>query len=479
MLRNKYMLVFDFWVELVKPSRSFMVLYLVLAAAFFGGRAWGKAPGTMESGISPVITGNVVDELASAGKKKGKNFLLADSLRLESLTDDQFLERMQYDYTKLCLKTKDSIVTVEIDGYIINLLPVAVKNGWIDRNLAATEVLEYLTEFYNAKVIHGFFPRSFNRKSGKIAAVDYWTFGRPYDVYGTAVIEASLKFIIAKFFDRNNPSEIKIRSLCQKIVERINWNFAYDESKKCFTWFKNGPNGELFDGKDLIGIWDETFFIQLLALGDKKWKYGLQAYDNFVSKLKVDSMYGYRLYPTPQIGYAAQTFLWFDLRNYTDPTSIRNNLGYFESVRNSVLMQMKYARLNPKKHPYYGDIWGIGEIHNDSGDIFLEEVFSSIIFEPRSAIKCLRNIYRDFKNKGVYSKGGLHGKINVVTGEIQSLSDKYNTPWFGFYLPLNVLYMENYRSGLIWKLAKSTPEYPLIFSRAGLQKVTKKRSPLR
>jgi hypothetical protein len=402
-----------------------------------------------------------------------KKYLTVAPSQLEKLTNDQFLERIQYDYTKLCLETKDSIITVEVDGYMISLLPVAVKNGWVHRNVAAREVLQSLIEFNNAKTIHGFFPRSFYRRTGEKVSVDYWTFGKPYDVYGTAVIAASLKYFISSYFNGDNETERKIRFLCKIINDKIDWNFAYNESKRCFTWFKNGENAEVFDGKDLLGLWDETFFIQLLALSDTKWKHGLEGYSNFVSNLRVDTLYGYRFYPTPQIGYAAQTFIWFDLRNYKDSVCINNKLGYFESVRNAVLMQVAYSKVNPKQYPYYGKIWGIGEIHNDKGDIQLEEVFSSLMFEPDSAINCLRNIYKTFKRTGIYSNEGMHGKVNVSNEEVQPLGK--STSWFGFYLPLNVLYIENYRSGLLWKLAQSTPGYIDTFHKAGLKSNIKKQ----
>ncbi len=401
-----------------------------------------------------------------------KNHLTVSPLHLEKLSDDQFLERIQFDYTKLCLEKKDSVVTAEIDGYNINLFPVAVKNGWIDRKSAAKGMLQYLKEFYNAKTIHGFFPRSFNRATGEKAGVKYWNFGKPYDVYGTAVITASLKFFIGNFFQKQNTVENGIRSLCAKIIDRVDWNFAFNEVKGCFTWFKNGDNAELFDGKELQGIWDETFFIQLLALSDKKWIHGLEAYNNFTSKMKVDSMYGYRFYPTSQIGYAAQSFLWFDLRNYKDSICVKNNLDYFTSIRNAVLMQKACTKLNPNKFQHYGKIWGIIDVHNDKGDIQLEEVISSINFDPDAAISCLRNVYEIFKTKNIYSKKGLHGKVNVMNSEIQSLEK--NTPWYGFYLPLNVLYIENYRSGLLWKLAQSAPDYTSILLKAAVHVNPKK-----
>ena len=49
-----------------------------------------------------------------------KDYLNLAVIRLNEITDDEFLERIQYDYTKNCLINKDSIAIVENDGYRIN-----------------------------------------------------------------------------------------------------------------------------------------------------------------------------------------------------------------------------------------------------------------------------------------------------------------------------------------------------------------------
>jgi hypothetical protein len=44
-----------------------------------------------------------------------KEYLNVDVNHLNQLTDDQFLERVEYDYTRKCLKNKDSLVIIEND----------------------------------------------------------------------------------------------------------------------------------------------------------------------------------------------------------------------------------------------------------------------------------------------------------------------------------------------------------------------------
>jgi hypothetical protein len=51
--------------------------------------------------------------------------------------------------------------------------------------------------------------------------------------------------------------------------------------------------------------------------------------------------------------------------------------------------------------------------------------------------------------------------VNTNTRELAKKPDS-------FFQPINVLSIENYRSGLLWKLAKKAPEYKVSFDTAGL-----------
>ena len=441
--------------------------------------------------------------------KTQKEHLKLDAKELDKLTDNQFLERIQYDYTKNCLIDKDSIAIVENDGYRINLFCVAIKNDWISREQGSKEVLQYLKEYQNAKTAQGIFPRSFNRITGeKIKGLIYGHFGQPYDVVGTAFFATSIQFTIRQFFDKANPIENEIRKLCNSICDRINWNFAYNTDRECFTWFKNGEEGKQFDGKELLGEMDETFFLQLLVLGSKNWNYGTEAYKNYVSKIFVDEQYGYRYfstkqydyknseqftgitvnnpeilkldnYPTAKLGYLVQSHIWFDLKGYRDSICNMNNMDYFEGTQNAIKAQIKYAEINAGKNKLYGDVWGFYDTYSpiskkwmvtglpaegdfDEGTISISAVMSAIPFAPKESIKCLRILYNEFKNEGIYTENGFVMSVNTNTGELAKKPDT-------FFQPINVLSIENYRSGLLWKLSKKASEYKVLINKAGLK----------
>ena len=442
-----------------------------------------------------------------------KEYLSSDVKSLDLLTDDQFLERIQYDYTKNCLTNKDSIAIAENDGYRINLFCVAIKNGWISREEGAKETLQYLKEYQNAKTAEGIFPRSFHRITGKkIEGETYGNFGQPFDVVGTAFFATSLQFIVRQFFDKNNPIENEIRKLCNFICSRINWNFAYNTDRKCFTWFKNGEDGKIFDGKDLVGEMDETFFMQLLVLGSKNWNYANEAYDNYLSKIFIDEQYGYRYfstkqydyknskqftgitvnneeilkldnYPTAKLGYLVQSHIWFDLKGYRDSICNANNLDYFEGTQNAIKAQIKYAQLNPGNNFLYGDVWGFYDTYSpvsqkwmvtglpaegdvDEGTISISAVISAIPFAPKESIKCLRILYNEFKNEGIYTDKGFVMSVNTNNRKTAPKPDT-------FFQPINVLSIENYRSGMLWEMAKKAPEYKESYNMAGLQYIDK------
>ncbi len=437
-----------------------------------------------------------------------KDYLSLDIHRLDELTDDQFLERIQYDYTKNCLTNKDSIAIVEHDGYRINLFCIAIKNNWTSRERGAKKVLQYLKEYKNSKTVEGIFPRSFNRITGeKIKGLTYGHFGQPYDVVGTAFFATSIQFTIRQFFDKDNPIENEIRKLCNSICNRINWNFAYNTDRKCFTWFKNGKEGKQFDGKDLVGEMDETFFLQLLVLSAQNWNYGTEAYNNYVANIFVDEQYGYRYfstkqydyknseqftgitvnnpeilkldnYPTAKLGYLVQSHIWFDLKEYRDSICNINNMDYFEGTQNAIKAQIRYADINPGKNKLYGDVWGFYDTYSpiskkwmvtglpaegdfDEGTISITAVISAIPFAPKESIKCLRILYNEFKNDGIYTENGFVMSVNTNTRQLAKKPD-------AFFQPINVLSIENYRSCLLWELAKKAPEYKTSFDAAGL-----------
>ena len=62
----------------------------------------------------------IVDNLNMVRFLSGKKFFRVDPSKIGTLSDDQFLERIQFDYTLKCLSVKDSLCTIEDVGFSLN-----------------------------------------------------------------------------------------------------------------------------------------------------------------------------------------------------------------------------------------------------------------------------------------------------------------------------------------------------------------------
>ena len=131
----------------------------------------------------------------------------------------------------------------------------------------------------------------------------------------------------------------------------------------------------------------------------------------------------------------------------------------------------------------YGDVWGFYDTYSpvsekwmvtglpaegdvDEGTISISAVISAIPFAPKESIKCLRILYNEFKNEGIYTDKGFVMSVNTNNRKVAPKPDT-------FFQPINVLSIENYRSGLLWEMAKKAPEYKKSYNIAGLKQINK------
>jgi hypothetical protein len=150
------------------------------------------------------------------------------------------------------------------------------------------------------------------------------------------------------------------------------------------------------------------------------------------------------------------SFMGFDPRNKKDRYT-----NYFKNNRNLALINHAYAVANPLKHPGYGDnSWGRSAGVNagsgrptpagDNGTINCMASLSSFPYTPEESMKALKHFYRDLGAKlwGIY---GFRDGFNVTENWFEDVNMGLNQA------PIVVM-IENYRSGLIWKMFMSNPE---------------------
>jgi hypothetical protein len=168
-----------------------------------------------------------------------------------------------------------------------------------------------------------------------------------------------------------------------------------------------------------------------------------------------------------ELFFTHYSFLGFDPRDKKDAYT-----NYFKNNRNIALISHAYAVANPGKYAGYGDdSWGRSAGINaagarayprdDNGTITCTAALASFPYTPIESMKALKHFYRDLGEK-------LWGGYGFRDGF--SLSED----WFeDVYMGLNqapiVVMIENYRSGLIWKLFMSNAEIKPALDRIGFQ----------
>jgi hypothetical protein len=150
--------------------------------------------------------------------------------------------------------------------------------------------------------------------------------------------------------------------------------------------------------------------------------------------------------------------------------------NYFINNRNISLINYRYCVKNPNNFKGYGEnSWGLTACDGpfdyypsepvqgrNDGTIAPTGALSSIVYMPAESMKALKNYYYNY-GKFLWGEYGFRDAFN--------LSDNWCS---GIYMGLNqgpiAAMIENYRTGLLWKLFMSNPDI-----QAGLKKLEAER----
>jgi hypothetical protein len=199
------------------------------------------------------------------------------------------------------------------------------------------------------------------------------------------------------------------------------------------------------------------------------------------------------------------TASWIDLSGIRDAYMRRHDLDYFENARRATYAQRAYATENPGGWRGYGEnVWGLtacngpGDIKTtlgglerrfygysargagldyvrDDGTIAPTAAISSIVFAPEIVLPAIRAL-KDRYGKHIYSTYGFRDAFNPSfrvgaakprTGEVIPDFGWVDDEYLGIDQGPIILMIENYRSGLVWKVMKKNPHVRRGLERAG------------
>lgn len=356
--------------------------------------------------------------------------------------------------------TTPETVTIGGSGFGVMSILVGIERGFVTREEGLDRLLKIVNFLWKANHYHGIWPHWMNGATGQTIP-----FGRKDD--GGDVVESSFMFqgliCVRQYFTGNTAKETELRNKITWMWNEAEWNWYTRDGQDVLYWHWSPNNGWTMNHQ--IRGWNECLIAYILAVASPNYGVSPKVYHNgwAVSNhfLNGKEYYGIKLplgfeYGGP-LFFAHYSFLGLDPRGLKDRYA-----DYWEQNKNHTLINRQYCIENPKHFKGYGpDCWGLtaSDNHefynahsptNDLGVITPTAALSSFPYTPEYSMQALKYFY--------YKAGDrLWGEY----GFYDAFSESNN--WFDHqYLAIDqgpiVVMIENYRSGLLWKLFMSCPE---------------------
>lgn len=402
---------------------------------------------------------------------------LADRELLDKLQRDAFAYMWDHAYPSgLAFENNrytDGPATTGGTGFGIAAIVAATDRGWITRQQAVDRLLA-ITTFLHDKTdrqrLHGAFPHWLNGSTGKTMP-----FG-PQDV-GADIVETAFLMqglLIARNYFTGDGEEAALRRIIAGLWEDVDWNWFTNNENNGLYWHWSPEYGFAMNMK--VSGFNEGMVAYVLALASPTRPITPEAYAYWSStdEYRPKTGNGYTL--EAGIEYGGPLFLTHYSYIGLDPRQLADDKvrrGYWVRNVTQTLMNRAYCLESaPPENRYDAGYWGLTSCDakdcyrynapgNESGTVAPTAALSSMPYTPHYSMQALRNLYDNHRAKmwgpcGPYDAFSLRDDWFATT--YQAIDQ----------LPI-VCMVENYRSGLLWKLFMSDPDVRRGLDRAGLR----------
>ena len=395
-------------------------------------------------------------------------------------------------------------VSIAAVGFALSCYPVAVERGWIRRTTALNHTLAALRFFDQADQsgapdgvgYKGFFYHFLDPDSATRA----WKC--ELSTIDTALL-VSGAIQAAAYFDHDSKREREVRERAESIYARIDWRWALKDNNTIAMGWKP-ETGFLAYG--WCG-YDESLIMHLLALAAPRFAVDPSSYDAWTASFRWRHLYGEDVLYAGPLFIHQFSHIWVDLRGIRDKFMAAKRTDYFENSRVATQIQRQYAIRNPRRFTGYGkNCWGfsatdgpgsvMAKFHGrkrqffdytargapfgpDDGTISPWSAIASLPFAPGIVLEEIRH-FEELIGHGPQGYG-FHASFNLSWPDPHATgAHRYTlkngkqiawvSPWhFALHQGPIVLMIENYRSGMIWKLMRDCAPIKLGLQRAGFQ----------
>jgi hypothetical protein len=381
-----------------------------------------------------------------------------------------------------------SPASIAVVGFALSCYPIGVERGWISR-AKATELTLGALRFFNASVQgkeddatghRGFYYHFLDMQSGRRV----WRC--ELSMVDTGLLMAGI-LVAASYFD--GPDEGEIRDLAEMLYRRVEWNWAQGGQATLRQGWRPKSGFLNYDWEG----YNEATVLYVLAMASPDHPTSGDSFAGWTATYQWENIYGFDvLYGGPLFMHQF-SHAWIDFAGIRDAFMTEKRSDYFENSRRATLLHREYACRNPHGFKGYGaDFWGLsandgptgyclrisGQRNTsfgyaargapfgpDDGTIAPCSFLASLPFVSDLAFSALRHLLLCYPQ--VAPKLRMPSAFNPTLAGHKDIGPGgwISDGFYGLDQGLAVMMIENYRSGMIWKLMRSNPHI-----RAGLQR---------
>ncbi len=376
---------------------------------------------------------------------------------------------------------RQNMIATGASGFGIMALLVGTERGFITREESVARFVKIVNFLERAETFHGVYPHFMDGTTGKVVPF----FGHRDN--GADLVETSflMQGLLAarQYFSGDNQQEQLIRKKITSIWEKAEWDWFRQKPDSKFLYWHWSPDQGWVIHHNLIG-WNETMVTYLLAIASPTHPVPVSMYysgwanqDSTGIKYRSNwgqtidgskytngkTYYGIKL----DVGVSNGGPLFFTHYSYMgyDPHFITDKYtNYFTNNQNIAKINYRYCVENPKHYKGYGEnAWGLTASdgpfdysadepvpNQDCGKIAPTGAISSFPYTPEESMKALKNYYYNY-GSFLWGEYGFKDAFDLTNNWCSEI-------YMGLNQAPQVVMIENYRTGLIWKLFMQIPD---------------------
>ncbi len=375
------------------------------------------------------------------------------------------LARERFHADNVYPENDKSTVTSGGSGFGIMAILVGIERGFITRDEGRQRLEKALHFLETADRFHGAWPHWWYGETGRV---------RPFSKNddGGDLVETSylLQGLLCarQYFKEGNDAEKSVAQRIDKLWKEVEFDW-YQHGQHVLYWHWSPNNG--WKMNFAIHGYNETLITYVLAASSPTYSVPAATYhEGWGENGKIKSIhveYG----DTLQMRYQGKNPyggpLFWAHYSYLglDPHGLKDEYAdYWKENTNLAMINYKWCVENPKKFKGYGpDNWGLTASYsvkgyaghapgekNDLGVISPTAALSSFPYTPDQSMAAMKHWYNDMKDK-LWGPYGFYDAFSET-------ADWYPKRYLAIDQGPIVVMMENYRTGLLWKLFMSCPE---------------------